>query len=105
MNENAVVKNAADAEQIKNAGKKLSVKRENELSDLKKILSLPEGRRLIWRLLGFCKVFESIWHPSALIHANAGRQDVGHFIMAEVSDADQEAFFTMIRENKEKSNG
>jgi len=43
-------------------------------------------------------MFESIWHPSALIHANAGRQDFGHFIWQEVEAADQDAVFLMMKE-------
>ena len=99
------VKNAADPEQVEKAAKKVGLARENELADLKAVLAMPQGRRLLWRLLTHCSVFESIWHPSALIHANAGRQDVGHFIMAEITEANEDALFQMMKENKEKKNG
>jgi hypothetical protein len=105
MSDRPNVKNAADPEQVEKAGKKVGLQRENELADLKAVLAMPQGRRFIWRLICHCSVFESIWHPSALIHANAGRQDVGHFILVEVNEANEEALFQMMRENKEKKNG
>ncbi len=76
--------------------------REEELNDLRVILKLPEGRRIIWRLLGHCSVFESIWDPSSRIHKNAGRQDVGHFILGEVTEADDESLLKMMKEAKDK---
>lgn len=100
MEKKALVGNAADAQQVKEAGRKDRERRKRELEDLKSVLTSLEGRRFIWRLLGHCKVFESIWHPSAQIHHSAGKQDVGHFIMAEVVEADQEAFLRMMQEAK-----
>lgn len=98
--ENILVKNAANQTQINEASKVEKRGRELEIQDLKNILSQAHGRRFVWRLLSHCKVFESIWHPSALIHANAGRQDVGHFVLAEVMAADEEAYIKMARESK-----
>ena len=97
------VKNLADKEQVKSAERKEKDRRRQEVEDLKEILSTKSGRRFIWRLLEHCKVFESIWHPSALIHYNAGKQDVGHFIMAEIISADTSAFQKMMEENCELS--
>jgi hypothetical protein len=36
-----------------------------------------------------------------LIHHNSGKQDVGHFIMADITQADDMAFIKMMREAKE----
>lgn len=96
------VRNAADSEQVAESVKKARLKRENELADLAKILAIPEGRRVLWRLMSKCKVFGSIWEPSARIHYNSGLQDFGHFIMAEIAEADEESLFTMMRENMKK---
>lgn len=95
------VQNAADRGQVRHAERKDRDRRERELRDLNAVLATPEGRRVMWRLLGHCRVFESIWHPSALIHANSGKQDVGHFIMAEIAAADQEALFLMMKESSD----
>lgn len=102
MNEQrAFVKNAADPAQVADGKKKESLSRRDELDDIRFILSTKNGRRVLWRLLTHCNVFGSVWHPSALIHHNSGRQDVGHFIMAEITEASPDAFLTMMKENKE----
>lgn len=100
----AYVKNASDPEQVREAEKKVKFDRKQELDDIKFLLSSIQGRRFIWRLLTHCRVFESIWHPSALIHHNSGMQDVGHFIQAEIVAAEPEAYVKMMMENQ-KSNG
>jgi hypothetical protein len=89
----------AEAE-VKKAEEQATVERDNELADLRSVLKTPAGRRVLWRILCHCKTFISIWEPSAKIHWNAGRQDVGHFVIQEIESADQEALLTMMREAK-----
>lgn len=98
--EKVLVKNAADATQVKEAKQKEVRGRERELNDVRSLLNTREGRRLAWRLLTHCRVFESIWHGSAQIHYNSGMQDVGHFLLAEITEAAPEAFLLMMKENK-----
>lgn len=100
MNDKTLVKNAADEGQVKSASQKVKMKRDEELRDLRVVLSTIEGRRFVWKLLSHCKVFESVWHPSALIHHNSGKQDVGHFVMAEVVEANEKALLQMMQEAK-----
>jgi hypothetical protein len=95
-----VQKNAADPAQVKAAEKKEMFRREDQLNDLRKILSMKEGRRVLWRLLEQCRVFASVWEPSAKIHYNSGRQDLGHFIVSEIVEANDEAYLQMMREQK-----
>ncbi len=97
-----LVANAADEVQVKEATKKIKDRRFYELEDIRAILKEPHGRAFLWRVLEHCKVFESIYHPSALIHHNSGKQDVGHFIMAEIVAADDNAFLLMMKESKDK---
>lgn len=104
MEKKSLVKNAADFEQVKSAGKRENFDRKKELDDLRAILSIKEGRRFLWRLLTHCKVFESIWRQSAEIHYLSGKQDTGHFLMSEITEAGEELFFTMMREAKELDN-
>jgi hypothetical protein len=80
------VRNASDRKQLR-AAKKVGKEEEKlQEADLRKVLSLPEGRRLLWRILKTCHVFESIWHPSALIHYQAGQQDLGHQLMVWINE-------------------
>lgn len=99
--EKALVKNAADAEQVAKGKSKEDARRFEELNDLRGILATPGGRRFMWRMLGKCRVFESIYHASALIHYNSGQQDIGHFVMAEIVDARADALLEMMQESKQ----
>lgn len=96
-----LVKNAADEEQLKEAKGKVKLNRDTELNDLRFVLSSIQGRRLLWKLLSRCRVFGSIWEASAKIHYNAGMQDLGHYIQAEIAEASQDRYFEMLTEAKE----
>jgi hypothetical protein len=99
-----LVGNAADQEQVQVAEEKVQNRRERELNDLRSVLALPSGRRFLWRLMGHCKTFGSIWEQSARIHYNSGQQDIGHYVMAEITEAGEEFLFQMMKENKENLN-
>ena len=100
MPEQALVKNAADPKQVRNAGRKEKQARERELADLIALLETEPGRRFVWRVLGYCKLFSDVWDASSRIHFNAGMQHVGHWLLGEVTAANEEAFFLMMRENQ-----
>ncbi len=101
MSQEPLVKNASDKDQLKAAEQKLKLREKLEIDDLQFILSSVQGRRVMWRFLIQCKVFETIWESSAKIHYNSGRQDVGHFIMSEIIRANEDAYLLMMKENKE----
>ena len=108
MTEEAVVQNAADSKQVKAARKTEKQLRDEEKGDLKKMLSLPEGRRLLWRLLEQCHVYGSIMETSARIYYNAGQQDLGHWLLDEIMEADTAAYVQMqleARARKETAHG
>ena len=89
-------RNAANPQTLKEQ----EAERKLELSDIRKALEFVEVRRFVWRIMTQCRTFESVWEPSAKIHYNSGQQDVGHFIMAEIAQADQNLLFKLMAENK-----
>lgn len=95
-------KNAADPKQIKHAGRSEKSAREQELDDLRALLATQWGRRFVWRVMGYCKFGSDIWDGSSRIHFNAGVQNVGHWVLAEIMAADEEAFFLMMRESSDR---
>lgn len=97
---NKPIENAADPRQVSEAKNRERRKLERDAQDLVKVLSQIEGRRLMWRLLDHCGVFTTIWDNSARIHYNAGRQDVGHFVMQEIIKAEPDAFQMMMNESR-----
>lgn len=103
MADPVLVQNAADAEQVERGARLQARRRAQARADLRAVLATAEGRRVLWRLLEHCGVFESIWHPSAEIHYRAGRQDVGHWLMAEISEADDEALMRMFQEARARA--
>jgi hypothetical protein len=105
MTERPLVGNAADPKQVKDARKRERTNREGELEDVRAILDTPAGKRFLWRLLDHCKISESVFSPSAHIYYNSGMQDVGHFVLGEIMEAQPQAYMDMIvMHNKEKLN-
>lgn len=90
--------NAADPGQVRHAGRKEKQRSARRVAALRAVMNTPEGRLVMWDLLERAGVFRSVWHPSALIHYNAGRQDFGHELLALLAEADEEAYLTMERE-------
>ncbi len=92
------VKNASSKKQVEEAGGKERRLRERELNELRTVLSTEAGRRFLWRLMGMCKTFSSIYETSAKIHYNSGQQDIGFYLLREVDAASPEMFFKMREE-------
>lgn len=79
--------------------------RHRETDDIKSVMSSVHGRRLIWRMLSRCGVFKSVHHPSgSQVYYNAGQQDIGHFLMAEILETDPKLFLDMQIEAKDYEN-
>ena len=106
MTEPALVANTVDPEQVENAKRKEKRGAERDLDDVRWVLSDPRGRRFYWRLMGHCSTFKSIIGTDAhMTYANAGRQDVGHFLLEQIELARPEALLEMqLAERKEKEN-
>lgn len=101
--ERSAVKNAGDEEQVGRAKRGQKFARDVELDDLRAVLSIPAGRRLLWRTLTRCSAFSSVFaaDPTTMAH-NSGRQDVGHWLMHEIEVAKPDAFLTMMQEHAPK---
>lgn len=69
------------------AQEKAEAERKAQLDRLRKLLGTIEGYDLVCRIVDYCRVFDSIWSPSAEIHKNAGRQEVGQWLYKEVAQA------------------
>jgi len=96
--------NAAEKKKVEEQKRRANEERRKELNDIKTVVSSVSGRRLLWRVMEKCNTFSSIWEPSAKIHYNSGQQDIGHFILAEITNADENLLFKMMKESKEGEN-
>lgn len=96
-----VQKNAANPEDIKAQEKRLKRQREQELSDMERLVSTVEGRRFLWRLLGFCRVNESSFDMSgSKMYFNEGIRNVGLKLLADLHGANPDAYVIMMKEAK-----
>jgi hypothetical protein len=95
-------RNAADEKGLKRDAATERYSREKYLNDIRQVLGTPSGCRFVWSLLEKCKTFNSVWEPSARIHYNAGKQDLGHEIMAEIAEADEILLFNLMKDNYSK---
>jgi DNA-binding MarR family transcriptional regulator len=103
MSEGAQVKNAADEEQVKKAEERELVNRDTELNDIIAVLSTPQGRRLVWRILSWTGCEGTPKRiDDALTYMAIGSGDVGRWLKSEVVEAGEDLLFQMMRENLEK---
>jgi len=95
----AYVGNVDDPSQVRNADKKVKDREWNEAQDAKSVLQTAGGRRLLWRILTYCRVFESVYdeRPNKIAY-NSGRQDTGHFITGIIAFAGEEYLLRMMKE-------
>lgn len=99
MTDRALVKNAASTKQVLSAAKREKLRRAEELADLSVVMGTVQGRRFIWRLLTHANVFSSVMRDGVeRVMYLAGRQDTGHFVMAEVLKAGEALYLQMQRE-------
>lgn len=76
-------------------------KRDRELNDIRTVLNLPEGRRVVWRILSFVKIFIDAFFGGDAGHTTAyqsGRKSVGLWLLSELMDANPNSFSQMQRE-------
>ena len=92
----AFVENAADRRQTAEVERKERERYKQWQADVRELMALPAGRRVFWSLLEWCGVFHSIFDNSGSRMAhNSGRQDVGHYLQAEVIGAAPERYTEM----------
>lgn len=82
MDPRAEVKNAADAQQVKGAGRRESRREQRRLAAYRAVMTTSAGRAVMWDLIGRAGVFRSVFNPHDGVQSfNIGRQDFGHELM------------------------
>lgn len=84
------------------------LKKEQQLIDLKVVMSSPEGRRFVWRMLGDAGVFRPSFVAGSadITFFNEGSRNFGLILLTEIMAELPESFLIMQREavNYEQSN-
>jgi len=92
-----LVQNSADPDQVKKAKDKEKYNREDELHDLKQVLSTNEGKRFIWRYLEKCGVFTSSFTGNSETFFKEGGRNIGLQLLADVQEANIESLIEMMK--------
>lgn len=102
-NDRAAVRNAADPQQVKDAGRRDKRHAAWFVDNLRAVMGAPFGRALMWELLGKARIYASVFHRDpGLMAYNSGRQDFGHQLLAEIIAADAALYLLMEREARER---
>lgn len=97
--------NAADPEQVKKAAQADKRDRQRQVEDMRSVLNTVQGRRVVWRYLCECKVFETSFHPSgSQTYFNEGMRNIGLQLLADINESSPEAYQVMLKESKEIPN-
>jgi hypothetical protein len=102
--EKPLVTNAADESQVKAAVQKLRRRRQQELNDVRAVLSTREGRRMFWRYLDFCGVYRTSFQGQFQTFFNEGQRNVGLVLLSDVNEADPKAHALMLEEDRKEKN-
>lgn len=78
-------------------------RRERETQDLKRLLDLPEGRRFMRRLMGFCRVFETSMTGNSQTFFNEGMRNVGLMVIREIAEASPEALLEVFQQGDDQN--
>lgn len=97
-----LVRNAADPEQVKKAGDKLKLAQMQRENDMRTLLAMPEFRRFVAEMFAECRISSSVWSPSAAIHRDAGRQELGHYIARKIVQVDEKALAELLTDAYKK---
>lgn len=101
MADRALVHNAADPKQVRLAERIERARDERFTSAMQRVMNTVEGRIVFAGLIRRAGVYRSIWTRDAAIHYNAGRQDYGHELMADLVRLDERLYQQMERDEWE----
>lgn len=98
------VRNAADKEQQKEAKRLLKDADKQAVVDMQDLLKTGWGQRVLWRILVKCNTFSSVIGANdSLTNYNAGAQDIGHFLLDEITGANPDALLQMMKDNRKET--
>lgn len=98
----ALVQNAADPEQVKQATTRTKLRRDRELDDVRAVMSTPEGRRVMQRLRLLMERENSHFSTNGLrLGAVAALNDLGLYLETEMKEACFDFYLQMQREARE----
>lgn len=71
--------------------------------DYEKLLAMPEGRRVLWDIVGRCNIFQAITVTNASMYMMQGAKNIGLGVIDDIERIDPDAFILMMREGKSRA--
>ena len=96
------VRNAADRGQVHAAERTLKLRRQQDLEDLRGLLTLPPFRRWLWARIERLRPLDRLWDAGSIINYKAGFHDVAVMLINEVKEANRDAVVLMQAEALER---
>ena len=94
--------NAADKQAIGEAKQRSDNLRAQRNADMKKMMNEPWGRRLLWHWLSQAGLYNNAFTGNSETYFRLGRQQAGQNLLAEIVEADPEAYANLLLEFKPK---
>ena len=92
--------NVADEAQVKSAENRIKYNKNREVEDFKSVMESVSGRRLIYKYISECGVFEDCFTGATnTICYNEGKRSIGLRILSDC-DKVPDLYFKMIKESK-----
>lgn len=98
--------NVSNEAQVKESAQAAKHRRDKEVSDVAELLSLPSGRRFLWRLLEQAGVYKQSFNGGSETFFNEGQRKIGLWALAEIMEINPDSYLLMIKEHRkgEESN-
>ena len=93
-------RNISDESSVQESAQKSKFTRDQELNDIRSLLNATEGRRFLWRLLTHCGVYKQSFTGNSETFFLEGQRSVGLWALADIMDAEPDAYLRMIKENR-----
>ena len=88
--------NSGDAKSVAKRQTLAEAELMREVSDMRAVLSMPEGERTLYRLLGLTGLFNSSFNTNGLAMGfTEGKRQIGLLMLARIEVADPQAFIRM----------
>lgn len=69
--------------------------------DFVQLMGSEAGRRVMWWLLGECRVFAPVFHEHAgMMHVLEGKRQIGLMLLKQINDDCPAAYLAMLSENQ-----
>ena len=69
--------------------------------DIREACADVRVRRVLWKILGKCKMLQNVGEEKTMhTERNIGKQNIGHWLVAEILASDENIFFKMMTESK-----